>query len=353
MRKSSHRLFLRWRMAIVFFGLLSVVGLGACPGDDTHDYAGDGDLMHTLLMAMPADGPGPFPAVVYIHGGKWGDPSVDASYFRKGIEHAAGNGFVGVSINYHLTSYDPHTTDARPWPDQLHDAKKAVAWLRGHASEFKIDPERIFVLGHSAGAHIALMMALTNSGMENPLYDFDESGDVQAVCSVAGPTHLLSLYLHTSVGDVEEMFDALIEPDPVVRTIGSSCSDTGCPYWLEGRCIGFSGYCEANWIQEDRSTAPYNLAEASPLQNLMELPRKPDGTAGHVPILMVFGTEDLLVPPAYQHRPFFNLLDPEARQEAFYPSNHSFTWDWFHLKEGGIHDTAYAFFASCMDSRAH
>jgi len=320
--------------------------LPACPPpDDTHNYAGDGDPVHTLLLAEPSSGDGPFPAVVYIHGGKWGEPSVDAAYFGKGIERAAGNGFVGVSINYRLTPYDPDTVGGRPWPAQLDDAKLAVAWLRENAERFRIDPDRIFVVGHSAGAHIALMMALTNSGLSNPFYRYDPSGDVQAVCSVAGPTHLLDLYAHSTVDDTEKMLDALIEPDPAPHISPAACTEAGCPCWFEGRCIDFQGICQDGNYLEDPVSARYDLAEASPLQNLLAIAGGAAGAVGHVPVLMIAGSLDGMVPEAYQHRPFFHRLDPGAAVEKIYPSDHYFTLYWA-IRTGGIHDTAYDFFRS-------
>jgi dienelactone hydrolase len=342
MKKTVWNFHIHKKQVLILIVFLFITGLSGCPGNNTYYYSGDSNPYHTLLLKSPTTGTAPYPAIVFIHGGNWGEPSFQKSYFNNGIDYAAKNEFVGVSINYHLTSLDPSVVDHKPWPDQLIDAKNAVSWLRKNAAVFKIDPERIYVLGQSAGGQIALMMALTNSTLSNPYYKFDRSSDVQGVCSVGAPNHLLSLYNKTSLSNPDDIFNALIEYDPVVHSANTPCKDMPCLYIYEGRCINLNGYCDNGVNYEDLSTMGYTLAEASPLQNLMMLPKKPDGTKGHVPILMVYGKTDDTIPPDYNHRPFYNLLDNSSKAEASYYCGHLFTGKWD--ISGGIYETAFQFF---------
>jgi acetyl esterase/lipase len=80
--------------------------------------------------------------------------NIDYSAFKPECEHVSKHNYIGVSINYHLTDYYIFTKDPKPWPDQLTDAKMAIAWLRRPENilKYKIDPNRIFVVGHSAGS---------------------------------------------------------------------------------------------------------------------------------------------------------------------------------------------------------
>src|SRR5947209_5439996 len=82
----------------------------------------------------------PMPAIVEIHGGAFMEGWPDATRNRLLAEH----GFFTVSIDYR------HSGEA-PFPAQIHDAKAAVRWLRAHAAEYHIDPDRIGVWGGSAG----------------------------------------------------------------------------------------------------------------------------------------------------------------------------------------------------------
>jgi len=94
------------------------------------------------------------PAVLLIHGGGWkeGDKR-QAREIEFGMTLAE-NGFVAASINYALRS-------AGKFPQNLQDCKNGIRYLRAHADELGIDPERISVMGGSAGGHLALLVAYT------------------------------------------------------------------------------------------------------------------------------------------------------------------------------------------------
>ena len=95
-------------------------------------------------------GPGPFPAIVYIHGGSW--RSGNKSEFHALAADLATQGYAGFSINYDL---QPHS-----FPTSFHEAQTAVRFLRTHAAEYHIDPNQIVVLGESAGGELAGLVAL-------------------------------------------------------------------------------------------------------------------------------------------------------------------------------------------------
>ena len=94
------------------------------------------------------------PAVLLIHGGGWkeGDKR-QAREIEFGMTLAQ-NGFVAASINYALRS-------AGKFPQNLQDCKNGIRYLRAHADELGIDPNRISVMGGSAGGHLALLVAYT------------------------------------------------------------------------------------------------------------------------------------------------------------------------------------------------
>lgn len=95
----------------------------------------------------------PRPAMVFIHGGGWGKGD-KMTLRNQCIYLAARLGMVAATINYRLT-------DVARFPQPLHDCKCAMRWMRAHAEQLNIDPERIAVAGGSAGGHLAAMVALT------------------------------------------------------------------------------------------------------------------------------------------------------------------------------------------------
>jgi len=120
----------------------------------THDgveLAGD--------LYLPA-GEGPFPAVVAVHGGGWVTGARTA--FQYWGPYLAERGYAVFSISYRLA-----TPERATYPQAVQDVRAAVQFIRGEAANFRIDPERIALMGASAGAHLASMVALAG---EEPVF---------------------------------------------------------------------------------------------------------------------------------------------------------------------------------------
>ena len=102
--------------------------------------------------------PGPHPLVLYIHGGGWlaGQTRQSGALadFPKVLAALAAEGFTVASLEYRLSG------EAR-FPAQLQDANAALRFLRAHAADYAIDPDRVGVWGGSAGGHLAALTAVT------------------------------------------------------------------------------------------------------------------------------------------------------------------------------------------------
>jgi len=142
---------------------------------------GETDLK--LDLAMPADGDGPFPAVVCVHGGGW--VGGDRKQMGQTIRALARRGFVAVSPDYRLAPHDR-------FPAPVEDCKAAVRWLRGNAAKYKIDADHIGAVGFASGGHLACLLGVTDKGdgLEGTGGNADQSSRVQAVVSFFGPTDL-------------------------------------------------------------------------------------------------------------------------------------------------------------------
>lgn len=93
------------------------------------------------------------PVVVMVHGGGWA--LGDKGNLSVGIDKARffnANGFVYVSVNYRLSPAVQH-------PAHAEDVAAAVAWVFNHIAEYGGDPGRVTLMGHSAGAHLAALVA--------------------------------------------------------------------------------------------------------------------------------------------------------------------------------------------------
>lgn len=130
-------------------------------------------------------GEGPFPAVVFFHGGGW--QQGNKSHMHKWMRKFVSSGYVGVSVAYRFAP-------EYKWPCQIEDAKEAIRFLRAHAKEYTINKNKIGVMGESAGGYLALMIALTSptDSLEGKT-DFGEiSSDVQAVVSFFSATDFMA-----------------------------------------------------------------------------------------------------------------------------------------------------------------
>jgi len=128
------------------------------------------------------EGEGPFPLVIYVHGGafKMGDKAMGAAE----LDPLVAAGFAVASINYRLSS-------EALFPAVIEDAKAAVRWLRANAEVYNLDPERFAAFGASAGGNIVSMLGTTGDVAEfdNPeLGNEGVSSRVQAVVNWFGPT---------------------------------------------------------------------------------------------------------------------------------------------------------------------
>jgi acetyl esterase/lipase len=128
------------------------------------------------------------PGIVIIHGGGWTGGTKRGAREQNIGTNLAKQGYVCISIDYLLASKDKPA-----WPQNLHDCKTAVRWLRAHAQQYHVNPDRIGVIGGSAGGHLALMVGLTGpeAGLDPQGLYGTFSTQVQAVVDLYGPTDLV------------------------------------------------------------------------------------------------------------------------------------------------------------------
>ncbi|NQT13144.1 MAG: alpha/beta hydrolase, partial [Planctomycetes bacterium] len=108
-----------------------------------------------------------FPAVVIIHGGGWFAGDKAAKREQNIGATLAQAGYVCASVNYVLAKEREENFARRlatVWPQNLHDCKMAVQFLRRNAARFHIDPKHIGAIGGSAGGHLTAMLGLTGPG---------------------------------------------------------------------------------------------------------------------------------------------------------------------------------------------
>lgn len=148
-------------------------------------YAGTDNPKQRLDLYLPGKPASakPLPVIAFIHGGGW--QSGDKRHAGGLLAAFAQSGqYATASIGYRLTG-------EATWPAQIHDCKAAIRWLRGHAATYNLDPDRIGVMGTSAGGHLVAMLGTSGdiADLEGPLGPHcDQSSRVTCVVDQFGPT---------------------------------------------------------------------------------------------------------------------------------------------------------------------
>ena len=133
------------------------------------------------------------PALVAIHGGGW--QAGDRAYYKYWGPFLARNGYALFTIEYRLGK-------AGVYPAAVYDAKAAIQFVRAKAVEFDIDPDRIGLIGDSAGGYFAAMVALAGDQF-NSAYRDDPNADtpinVKAVIGFYGIYDMLAQWKHDTL----------------------------------------------------------------------------------------------------------------------------------------------------------
>jgi acetyl esterase/lipase len=121
-------------------------------GYQVHGNLGYGELPRQALdVYVPTPQPRQAPVVLFFYGGRWSGG--DRDFYRFVGQALSSRGYVAVIADYRLY---PEVK----FPAFVEDGALAVRWVREHISGYGGDPQKLFVMGHSAGAHIAAMLAI-------------------------------------------------------------------------------------------------------------------------------------------------------------------------------------------------
>jgi acetyl esterase/lipase len=211
------------------------------------------------------------PVIVAVHGGAWIGGSRNA--FQYWGAHLASRGTALFAISYRLATHSQKT-----FPAAVHDVLAGVQFVRGNAGELGIDPERIGLLGASAGGHLAALAAL---GGDAKIFANGYPRDAHAAVS----TKIKALVGVYGIYDVIAMWTSYCVDGPKDNNIEKMM---GVPP-MENRQLYF-----------DASPISYATFANNQLA-----------------VLLVTGTEDDLVPPKLHYEPFLLAL----KQAGFFVRN--------------------------------
>lgn len=137
---------------------------------------GEGPRRQLDIYAPVAIEQRPLPVIVFIYGGSWANGTREGYHFA--ARALAAGGFITVVPDYRLVP------EVR-FPGFVQDCAEAVRWVRKHAPQYGGDPDRIVLVGHSAGAYNAAMLAL------DPQFLGPDRAAIKGFAGMAGPYDFL------------------------------------------------------------------------------------------------------------------------------------------------------------------
>jgi acetyl esterase/lipase len=222
--------------------------------------------LNLLLPRTPKDDR-PLPVIAHIHGGAWLGGDRTAGH-GKLAGYVAGGEYAAVAIGYRLTG-------EATWPAQVHDCKAAIRWIRANAKKYNLDPDRIGVVGESAGGHLVAILG-TSGGVRDLEGELgahkDVSCRVQCVVDEFGPADI-----------------------PAMQGAGSRMDHDG-PNSPEGKLVG-------GRVKDRKEVA----IAASPITYVA-----PDNP----PFLIMHGNKDPIVP--YNQSERFSAALKKAKVECYF-----------------------------------
>jgi acetyl esterase/lipase len=168
------------------------------------------------LYTPPAAATRPAPVAVYVHGGGFMLGTRQANGLGASLANSSGALFTPLqqrlnTLGFVVASIDYRLAPAAPWPAPITDTTCAIRYLKAHATELGIDPNRIAAWGSSAGGTLVSLLGTTGpaAGFDIGQYP-EQTSTVQAVVNMFGPTDFInfsdasgfaSITLHLSLGN--------------------------------------------------------------------------------------------------------------------------------------------------------
>ena len=166
-----------------------------------------------LYVYVP-DAEGVWPCILDIHGGGWQARQIEAD--KPMMERLAQRGYVTALVSYRLSQ------EAK-FPAALHDCKAAIRCLKANAKTLKLDPERIGIIGGSAGGHLSGLTSMTTGLKEFDGHGAfaDQSTSIKAAIVMAATQDLMASNLGKTNANAIAFFGGALEQVPEVYKAAS------------------------------------------------------------------------------------------------------------------------------------
>lgn len=173
------------------------------PMKDAVELAYGGDALQKLDYWKPKVGNAPL--VIFVHGGGWkrGDKSNATGHLK--APHYLEQGYAFASINYRLVP-------AATVEQQATDVANAIAYLKRDAAKLGFDPDRIILMGHSAGAHLSALVGTDPQYLRNAGLDFSA---LDGIIPLDGAAYDVPAQMSDGAKIMHDTYEQAFGTDPV------------------------------------------------------------------------------------------------------------------------------------------
>ncbi len=176
----------------------------------TYKTIDSGDLQLDIYKRKDLEGPAP--TMIFIHGGAWKKGKRE-DYLPYLIDYAK-KGYITITISYRFSN-------VAKFPAAAQDVSCAIKWVKSNAAEYGIDPDRIAVVGGSAGGHLALLIGY---GGDESVFNQDckseVSSDVKVIVDFYGPVDMTTPYA-VGTEEVLSFMGTTYEKNPALYKLSS------------------------------------------------------------------------------------------------------------------------------------
>lgn len=293
-------------------------------------------------IITPKDAEGPFPVVLWIHGGAWSTSSRTDIILNTTMEYFLSKGYAFVSVEYTLTDRNAELTDEEQakvdaceteqekeslrslysmknesqGKQMVYDIKQAIRFIRANGDKYDLDTSFICAMGESAGAHLATLLATTNGSAEHEAEDTstmewkDYSSDIQCAVGYSTPSD-------TTVDSVSFLMD-YTDQYPLILANGGSLAMKYSNFSMAYCLLGY------DYIEKHTDGDPFG---GTPDDELLAAERflSPfyQVNSDSAPMYLIHGEKDAAV--AIHHAYALELqakiyMDEDDVKTAYYPS---------------------------------
>ena len=168
----------------------------------------------SLDVYVPESGPNKMAVILFVHGGAW--CIGDKANLQDKVEFFTRENFVFISANYRLSPFPYDTLDANAirHPKHTRDIARAIRFVKNNIAKYGGNPKQIFLMGHSAGAHIINLVSIHERFMQNQGLATE---DVKCVCTLDQGLFNVKEDLLTATDSRKHMLINAFTSDPTIQ----------------------------------------------------------------------------------------------------------------------------------------